>query len=117
MRCNKPTSGEPPGNVTHDQPPGQAVFLDARRQLSEVRHHLSAPRRAVATGHGKGLLIHLRAARAYAAAALATFGSGIFRLWPTTMRSLVKPLAALMACTVVRCARAIRARVSPVFTT
>src|ERR1019366_742352 len=43
--------------------------------------------------------------------------SGSFKFWPATMRSLVKPLAALMACTVVLCVRAIRPKESPDFTT
>src|ERR1039457_5501746 len=39
--------------------------------------------------------------------------SGIWRVWPATTRSLVKPFAAFRAWTVVLCARAIRLRVSP----
>jgi hypothetical protein len=42
---------------------------------------------------------------------------GSFRLWPATMLSLVKPLATLMACTVVPCVRAIRRKLSPDLTT
>src|ERR1035437_5617140 len=43
--------------------------------------------------------------------------SGNFRSWPAAMRSLVSPLAALMACTVVPCVRAIRRKLCPDLTT
>src|ERR1035441_6904288 len=47
----------------------------------------------------------------------AALASGIFSVWPATTRSLVRPLAALRAWTVVLWARAIRPRVSPDLTT
>ena len=59
------------------------------------------------------MIVPKRAAQPRALEVPAVLLSGSLKFWPAIMRSLVKPLAALMACTVVLWIRAIRPKESP----